>query len=308
MDAKKGFFDGDSIMTVSLSNAATIAPARPASGKLKKSLVPIYHMAIPGLASGAAAAPVLVAPNTVLALAAAALAPALFAFAYVSVAGCLSRPHQRSIVPGKFPRSLDDPTYLDRRLYGLCLTAVYYFTPIYAAVLYIDPFRRYFFRLFGYRGQLDFTIHPDTWIRDLPLVSIGKGAYVANQATIGTNIVADFGKSIWVDRIEIGAGSVVGSHSLIAPGGKVGAGVEIGIRTICGLKARIQDGANIGPDCAIGHGAVIGAEAKVGRRAEIDVRVRIPAGAAVRPFSRISRTTDSSAAPTQVGQGAGELG
>ena len=32
------------------------------------------------------------------------------------------------------------------------------------------------FRIFGYRGSMDFTIYPDTWIRDLPLLDFGEGA------------------------------------------------------------------------------------------------------------------------------------
>jgi len=256
---------------------------------LKKAFIPLYHLLIPGGSLMVGVLPIMVAPTTAGRLAAVLIAPAIFAFAYVTIAGLLSRPHQRSIVPGKFPRSLDHPVYIDRRIYGLCLTAVYYFTPIYAAVLYIDPFRRYFFRLFGYKGELDFTIHPDTWIRDLPLVRFGKGVYVANQATIGTNIVADFGRSIWVDTVQVGDGSVIGSHTLIAPGAVIGKGVEVGIRTICGLKVRIHDGATIGPDAAIGHGAVIGVGANVGRRAEVDLRVRIEPGAVVPPFARITK-------------------
>lgn len=264
---------------------------------LKKALIPLYHLLIPGGALMFGISPIMAASSMAGALAASLLAPAIFAFVYVTIAGLLSRPHQRSIVPGKFPRSLDHPVYIDRRIYGLCLTAVYYFTPIYAAVLYIDPFRRYFFRLFGYKGELDFTIHPDTWIRDLPLVRFGKGVYVANQATIGTNIVADFGRSIWVDTIQVGDGSVIGSHTLIAPGTVVGKGVEIGIRTICGLKARLHDGASIGPDSAIGHGAVIGVGANIGRRAEIDMRVRIEPGATVPPFALITREGSRAESP-----------
>jgi carbonic anhydrase/acetyltransferase-like protein (isoleucine patch superfamily) len=266
---------------------ASVRPVFPLA--LKRHLVPVYHLAIPGCAFVAAAAPVMLAPTTAAMLAALFVAPALFAVAYVTVAGLLSLPHQRSIVPGKFPRSLSHPVYLDRRLYGLCLTAVYYCTPVYAAVLYVDPFRRYFFRLFGYRGDLDFTIHPDTWIRDLPLVRFGKGTYVANQATVGTNIVTDQGRSIWVDRIEVGAGSVIGSHTLVAPGTVIGSGVEIGINSICGLKARIRDGATLGPQCAVGHGAVIGENASLGRRAEVDSRMRVEAGTSVPPFARITR-------------------
>lgn len=270
---------------------ATIAPSSAERRRIavKNALIPVYHLLIPGGAFLLAALPFMAASTVTGTLMAAFIAPAIFAFGYVTIAGLLSRPHQRSIVTGKFPRSLHHPVYIDRRLYGLCLTAVYYFTPVYAAVLYIDPFRRYFFRLFGYKGQLDFTIHPDTWIRDLPLVRFGKGVYVANQATIGTNIVADYGRSIWVDTVEVGDGSVIGSHTLIAPGAVIGKGVEIGIRTICGLKVRLHDGATVGPDCGIGHSAVIGARANIGRRAEIDLRVRIDPDSTVPPFARITR-------------------
>lgn len=256
---------------------------------IKRALIPVYHLLIPGGALMLAAMPIVIASAMMGTLAAVLIAPAVFAFSYVTIAGLLSRPHQRSIVPGKFPRSLEHPVYIDRRIYGLCLTAVYYFTPLYAAVLYIGPFRRYFFRLFGYKGELDFTIHPDTWIRDLPLVRFGKGVYVANQATIGTNIVADHGRSIWVDTVQVGDGSVIGSHTLIAPGASIGRNVEIGIRTICGLKVRLHDDVTVGPDAAIGHGAVIGHGATIGRRAEVDLRVRIEPGAAVPPFARITR-------------------
>jgi carbonic anhydrase/acetyltransferase-like protein (isoleucine patch superfamily) len=270
--------------------------------RIKKALIPVYHLAIPGTALAVAGAPVLAAPSIATQLVGLVLAPALFAVTYVTIAGLLSRPHQRSIVPGRFPRSLDHPIYIDRRLYGLCLTAVYYFTPLYAAVLYVPAFRRYFFRLFGYKGDLDFTIHPDTWIRDLPLVRFGKGAYVANQSTIGTNIIAA-DNHIWVDRVEVGAGTTIGSHSLIAPGAQIGANVEIGIRTILGLKVRIRDGVSVGPDSAIGHGAVLGEGASIGRRSEIDLRARVAPGASVPPFSRIlahGRSTLSPAHATEI--------
>jgi hypothetical protein len=49
------------------------------------------------------------------------------------------------------------------------------------------------FRLFGYRGSMKFTVYPDTWIRDLPLLMFGEGAYVSNRATLRTNIVLSNG-------------------------------------------------------------------------------------------------------------------
>ena len=62
-------------------------------------------------------------------------------------------------------------------------------------------------RLFGYKGSLDVTIYPDAWLRDLPLLDLSPGAYVANRATMGTNMVRPDG-TILVDRITVGAGAV----------------------------------------------------------------------------------------------------
>lgn len=252
---------------------------------LKKNLVVPYYIAIPGIPSVATAAVVAMPASDPLKWLAIFLAPTLFALTFVTVAGVLSMPHQANIVPGTFPRSLDHPVYVDRRLYGVCLTSVYYFTPIYAMVLYIPWFRKLFFILFGYRGNLDFTIHPDTWIRDLPLVSIGKGAYIANHSTIGTNIISH-DNHIRVDRVKIGDYAVVGAHSLVAPGAVIGAHAEIGIRTVLGLRARIGEAANVGPDCAIGHDVILGDRVIVGRKSEIDTRSRVPADTNIAPFTR----------------------
>ena len=49
----------------------------------------------------------------------------------MTVAGLLSTPFHGAIRVGKLPRDLRDPAYRARRLYGLCFTAVYYFTPVY---------------------------------------------------------------------------------------------------------------------------------------------------------------------------------
>ncbi len=101
------------------------------------------------------------------------------------------------------------------------------------------------FRLFGYRGQMDFTVYPDTWIRDLPLLKFGKAAYLANRSTIGTNMALSNGK-ILVDTIEVGENATVGHLTMLAPGvsvganSEVGAGCEIGIRVRIGSESLIQ--------------------------------------------------------------------
>src|SRR5690606_32657555 len=100
------------------------------------------------------------------------------------ISGLLSCPFQSAIIPGRFPRDLGESIYARRRLYGLCWTLVYYCKPVYAGWLAVPALKRLLFRLFGYRGPTDFTVYPDTWIRDLPLLHFGSGVYVANRATL----------------------------------------------------------------------------------------------------------------------------
>ncbi len=129
--------------------------------------------AIFGGATLAAAAPVLFLPGRVAPLIAVVTAPAVFVFAFVLLAGLLARPFVGSIEPGHMKRDVKSASYRNRRLYGLCWTCVYYFTPLYFACLSIGPLKKLLFRLFGYRGDMGFTTYPDTWIRDLPVLEFG---------------------------------------------------------------------------------------------------------------------------------------
>jgi hypothetical protein len=141
------------------------------------------------------------------------IAPLVYTLCFVLTAGALSLPFQSGIIAGKFPRDLRHPVYRKRRFYGLCWTSVYYFKPLYFLCLTIPWLKWATFRLFGYRGQMDFTIYPDTWIRDLPLLELGRGAYIANRATLGTNIPLSNGKvrllgtsPCWPPESKLGTG------------------------------------------------------------------------------------------------------
>jgi carbonic anhydrase/acetyltransferase-like protein (isoleucine patch superfamily) len=225
------------------------------------------------------------------------LAPGLFAIAYVLIAGLLSRLTMRAIVPGTFPRDLQHAVYGPRRLYGLCWTSLYYCGPIYHAVLAVPLFRRVTFRLFGYRGSLQFTVYPDTWIRDLPLLSVAEGAYLSNKATIGTNVCLKNG-DILVGPVSIGKGAMIGHLSQLGPGCTVDEDAEIGVNAAVGFKAHIGARARIGPHTGIDHGAVVGAEcvvgsgANIGKKAVIEDGVTIPAGFIVPPRSKVRSSAD----------------
>jgi len=211
-----------------------------------------------------------------------ACAPVFFGLIYVLVVGAMSIPFRRAIVSGRFPRQLSDPVYGRRRLYGLCWTLVYYFTPLYHAWLSVPLLKVALFKLFGYRGPTDFTIYPDTWIRDLPLLHLGNGVYLSNKATIGTNMCLNDG-TILVDAVTLEAGAMVGHLAMVGPGAVVGERAEIGVACAIGIGARVGKRARIGPACVVDHGAVIGAASIIGTRSYIGVRARIADGIRIPP-------------------------
>jgi carbonic anhydrase/acetyltransferase-like protein (isoleucine patch superfamily) len=210
------------------------------------------------------------------------LAPIEYATLFVLVAGLLSMPYQRAIVPGRFPRDLSVPLYRARRLYGLCWTAVYYFKPLYWAALSLPPLKRLLFRLFGYRGSMDFTIYPDTWIRDLPLLDFGEGAYISNRVTLGTNVGMSDG-TLLVDRITVGRGALVGHLAMVACGTVLEPESEVGVGCALGIRVRLHEGALLSPCCTLGHAVTVGPAATVGTTSHVGSGARVEGGARVAP-------------------------
>lgn len=251
-----------------------------------QALVPVYLVLITGVPLAAAGAVVL-APSPVAWRAAAMIvAPALCLLGYVLIAGLLARVTRSAIVPGRFPRALGHAVYGRRRLYALCWTAICYCGPLYHAVLAIPLLKRVVFRLFGYRGSLDFQTYPDTWIRDLPLLTIGKGAYLSNKATISPNMCLKNGKII-VLPVSIGAGTMIGHLTMIAPGADIGPDSEIGVGAAIGVNVCVGAHSLVGPetvldhDSVIGERCVIGTRAYVGRKTVIRDGLRVPPGAVI---------------------------
>ncbi len=226
-------------------------------------------------------------------------APLLYSVLFLSLAALLSLPHQSSIIAGRFPRDVNHPVYFHRRLYGLCWTAVYYFTPIYFLALSFSPLKTLLFRGFGYRGDMGFTTYPDTWIRDLPLLQLGKGAYLSNKATIGTNIALPDG-TILVDPVSVEAKALIGHLVMLAPGTKVKRGAEVGVGTAIGLKTIVGEGVKINPGCSLEHGVKLGAGVKVGSvtyiasAVEVAPDIVIPSGVTIPARTRITRQEEAS--------------
>lgn len=255
-------------------------------GILIRALVPVYLGLIVGVPLALAISLIVAAQSFGWLVAAILVATPIYCAAYVIVAGLLSRITLPSIVAGKYPRDVRHEIYGPRRLYALCWTAIYYCAPIYHAVLAVPLLKRAVFRLFGYRGSLNFQTYPDTWIRDLPLLSIGEGAYLSNKATISPNMCLRNGKII-VLPVTIGAGTMVGHLTMIAPGVEIGADSEIGVGAAVGVNARIgsrtlvDHEVVIDHDVVIGDRCVVGTRAYIGRKAVVGNGVRVPPGAVV---------------------------
>jgi carbonic anhydrase/acetyltransferase-like protein (isoleucine patch superfamily) len=230
-----------------------------------------------------------------------ACAPVVYAAVLTTVAGVCSLPHQKFIVAGTFPRDLNDPVYFNRRLYGLCWTCLYYFKVAYYICLTVPTLKALTFRLFGYRGSLDFTIYPDTWVRDLPLHKFGDGAYLANRATLGSNIVMTNGK-IRVGGISIGRNACVGHLALVGTGVCIGSDVEIMQEAALGINVVIGNKARIGPRSAIMHGAMIGEECSLGELGYVGAcsmaspGIRLGAKSVVSARKRVCNQTGADAA------------
>ncbi|MCA8958003.1 MAG: hypothetical protein KDC87_18150 [Planctomycetes bacterium] len=212
-----------------------------------------------------------------LGLAALPLALPLAMVAYGLTAGVLSRPFHGAIQPGRFRRDLAEPLYRGRRLYGLCWTMVYYCPPVLQLFLAVPWLKRALVWSFGCPALRDATFYPDTWLRDLPLLELGAGAYLANKSTLGTNTALQNG-TIVVGRIRVGARAVVGHMAAVGNGSSLGDDAELGFRAALGMKSHLGARSRVGGTTTIAHGTVIGDDVQIGQSCFIGSRVRIADG------------------------------
>ena len=78
-----------------------------------------------------------------------------------------------NIKAGRFERN-QEKDYQDRVSYTMELRNFVY-NPAVLNVIFTDQaLKEKFFRTFGYKGEVNFTIYPKCWLRDLPLLDIGK--------------------------------------------------------------------------------------------------------------------------------------
>jgi len=260
-------------------------------------LVPVFLMILAGFPLALSAYPVLIVPTPAAKLVALCVFPILFSVIYVGIAAVLSMPFHRAIVRGKFPRQVTHFVYGPRRLYGLCWGAVFYFTPVYYAFMSIPFLKNVLLRGFGYRGDSDVNLAPDAWIRDLPLLNLRKGAYVANKATVGTNICLADG-NVLVDSVSLGESTLVGHLTMLAPGCSIGDRSEIGVGCAIGIRVIIGNASRVAPSTTVNHGAQIGSNVEIGTMSYIGLKskiadgIKIPSGANIPEGAEIRTQED----------------
>lgn len=226
-----------------------------------------------------------------------ALVPIVFLVTFVLTGIFWAQLTKVGIVEGKFPRSANHPIYALRRIYGTAWTQIYYFKPLYSACLAIPLLKFLLFRGFGYRGSLDTTIYPDTWIRDLPLLNFKKSTYIANRSVVGTNLCLNDG-SVLVGTCTANEGAMVGHLGIFGLGCILGAKSEVGVGAALGIRVRLGQSAQVQPRATVYHGCIIednsivGAGAMVGAKCRLGAGLSIPSGMSVPPGTDLNSDED----------------
>lgn len=206
--------------------------------------------------------------------------------------------HQDAIAairPGRVRRDPQDRTYAARLRYTRALRRYVYNPALLDAVLSVPWLKELFLRSFGYRGSTDFTIYPDCWIRDLPLLDIGERAYLADGIVLGSNQVSLDQEWLQVDRITIGARTVFDQQCMVGYGTSIGENCVLSIRVAIGMNVRLGRGTKVGPtsnighQCRLGDGVTVGNAVFVGHFSRVDDGVEIPDYARIPQFSHVTR-------------------
>jgi acetyltransferase-like isoleucine patch superfamily enzyme len=193
----------------------------------------------------------------------------------------------RNIKPGAFKRGEDTRDYADRLVYTREFRRFIY-NPAVLNVIFSDiELKTRFFRTFGYKGQMDFTIYPNCWLRDLPMLEIGKGTYLADGILLGTNQVSVDQKVLRVGTIKIGARCVFDQQCKLGYNSVIGDDCIIGIQSAIGLKCRMGNDVKIGESSTIRHGVTIGDGAVLGSETQVGSFSVIEAGVNLPEFSRV---------------------
>jgi len=203
----------------------------------------------------------------------------------------LNKPEFQAVVSnikaGTFQRLKENKDYQDRLIYTKAFRKFIYNPAILNEILSCTLLKEAFFRIFGYKGALDFTIYPNCWLRDLPLLDIGSNTYLADGILLGTNQVSVDQKVLKVGAIKIGERCVFDQDCKLGYNAKIGNDCVIGIQSSIGLRCRMGDNVKLGEATTIRHGVTIGRDVIVGSETQIGNFSVIEEGVELPEFSRI---------------------
>lgn len=202
--------------------------------------------------------------------------------------------HLKNIKKGRFERIPTNPIYKSRLEYTQNLRSYVYNPAIMNIILLDERLKALFFRTFGYQGQLDFTIYPYAWLRDLPLLDFGKEVYLADNIVFGTNQVSTDQKFITVGAIKIGDRTITDQYVSIGYGTTIGKDCILGFRTSIGIKCALGAATKIGAISTIGHGTQLGKNVTVenncfiGDLCVLEDNISIPLGTTIPNYSLVT--------------------
>lgn len=174
-----------------------------------------------------------------------------------------------NIKAGKFVRDTHNPDYNDRIIYTKELRNFLYNPAVLNVVFGEQELKEKFFRAFGYKGSVNFTIYPKCWLRDLPLLDIGENVYLGDNILLGTNQVTPDQKDLVVGTIKIGDNCIFNQGCTVGGKSSIGNDCIIGFETAMGFGNTIGDNTQLGERVTIGHCNKIGSNVTVGYMAKI---------------------------------------
>ena len=169
-----------------------------------------------------------------------------------------------NIKEGKFVRDVSNSDYNDRIVYTKALRSFLYNPAVLNVIFSEQELKEKFFRAFGYKGMVKFTIYPKCWLRDLPLLDIGENVYLGDNILLGSNQVTPDQKSLVVGKIKIGDNCIFNQGCTIAGKSSMGNNCIIGFETAIGFGNTIGNFTNIGERVTIGHCNKIGSNVTIG--------------------------------------------
>ena len=203
--------------------------------------------------------------------------------------------HVQNIKAGRFKRDRKDADYRSRIIYAEKLRSFVYNPALMNDILSDWYLKQLFFRTFGYKGSLDFTIYPNAWLRDLPLLDIGEGCYLADNILLGTNMVSHNQKFIDVGPISIGDRTIFNQRCAVGNDVNIGKDCRIGFSVGIGIKSNVGDNVNVGEYSFIAHGVKIGKNVTIGQCSHIGNMsiiaegVTLPDNTKIPAFSRVTK-------------------